>query len=179
MHPVLKSAIEPLAAQIAATTVAEAQVEPLPGKERWSPQEIVEHLILSFEQTSASVTKQLKAGRPPKNHRSLLEFVLRVHTVGLGRMPRGITSLIATRPSWTEQLSGAELARRFVAAAEEMDRTLVTARKRFGVQACGEHPFYGVLRVDEWRRYHSIHVKHHAKQLRQAIQFAKTHLAAK
>jgi hypothetical protein len=178
MHPVLKSALEPLAEQIAVVSAEEAQIPPLPGLERWSAQQIMEHLILSYGMTSTAVSRQLKTGRIPKNRRNLLEFLLRMQTIGFGYMPDGIRSIRALRPSNFEIESGAEISRRFLAAAEEMDGYLVEARRRFGIQACGEHPMFGVMRVDEWRRYHSVHARHHSKQLRQAIRFAKTQIGA-
>jgi hypothetical protein len=69
-------------------------------------------------------------------------------------------------------LDGQGIAERFLAAAEAMDVLLVTGRKKFGVETCGEHPFFGVMRIDEWRRYHAIHAQHHAPQLRNAIRYA-------
>jgi hypothetical protein len=59
-----------------------------------------------------------------------------------------------------------------------MDQQLVAARRKFGIQACGEHPFFGVMRVDEWRRYHAVHARHHENQLRNAIRYAKTQATA-
>ena len=178
MHPVLKSALEPLAEQIATLTAEEAQIPPLPGKGHWCAQQILEHLILTYQLTSNSVSRQLKSGRVPKNRRNLLEFLLRVQTVGFGYMPNGIPAIRAFRPGEFTPEDGRAIAARFLEAAEEMDRQLVAARRKFGIQACGEHPFFGVMRVDEWRRYHSLHAAHHARQLRNAIRYAKTHKAA-
>jgi Protein of unknown function (DUF1569) len=173
MHPVLKSALEPLAEQIAALSKDEAQTPPLPGQGRWCAQQILEHLMLSYKQTSESVSRQLKSGRVPKNRRNLLEFLLRLQTIGLGYIPDGVPSIRALRPTQFTPADGAAIAARFLDAAEEMDRLLVAARKKFGIQACGEHPFFGVMRVDEWRRYHALHAKHHKKQLGSAIRYAK------
>jgi hypothetical protein len=178
MHPVLKSALVPLAEQIAVVSAEEAQIPPLPGQGRWSAQQIIEHLILSYELTSTSVSRQLKTGRIPKNRRNLLEFMLRVQTIGFGYMPDGVPSIRAMRPVNPDFQTGEVIAEHFLQAAEEMDGFLVEARRRFGIQACGEHPLFGVMRVDEWRRYHAVHAKHHSKQLRQAIRFAKTQKAA-
>jgi hypothetical protein len=175
MHPVLTSALEPLAEQIAVVSAEEAQIPPLPGLERWSAQQIMEHLILSYQMTSTAVSRQLKTGRIPKNRRNLLEFLLRMQTIGFGFMPEGVRSIRAMRPSEFRIASGAEIANRFMQTAEEMDGYLVEARRRFGIQACGEHPMYGVMRVDEWRRYHAIHARHHSAQLRNTIRYAKTH----
>jgi hypothetical protein len=159
---------------MASVTLEEAQVPPLPGQGRWCAQQIVEHLILSYQLTSTAVSRQLKSGRIPKNRRSILEFVLRVQTIGMGYMPQGAPTIRAVRPGEYTPESGADLAQRFLKAAEDMDELLVAARKKFGIQACGEHPLFGIMRVDEWRRYHAIHARHHLKQLKNAIRYART-----
>ena len=174
MHPVLKSALEPLAQLMESVTQEEAQTPPLPGQGHWCAQQIMEHLILSYELTSSVVGRQLKNGRIPRNRRSILEFILRVQTIGFGYMPEGIPAIRAVRPGQYTPQSGAEIAQRFVKAAEEMDLQLVAARKKFGIQICGEHPMFGVMRVDEWRRYHAVHARHHFKQLRNAIRYARS-----
>jgi len=174
MHPVLKSALEPLADQIAPLSLEEAQIPPTPGQGRWCAQQILEHLILSYGMTSSELSKQIRSGHVPRNRRNLLEFMLRVQTVGLGHMPEGIPAIRALRPTDFVPEPGASVAARFLQAAEEMDALLVTCRKTFGIQACGEHPFFGVMRVDEWRRYHAVHARHHLRQLKDAIRFARS-----
>jgi len=178
MHPVLKSALQPLADQISPVSAEQAQIPPLPGQGRWSAQQIMEHLILSYDLTSTTVSRQLKTGRIPKNRRNLLEFLLRVQTIGLGYMPNGVPAIRTVRPGTLDRESGSEIAERFLAAAEEMDGLLVEARKKFGIQAAGEHPIFGVMRVDEWRRYHAVHARHHGPQLRAAIRYARSQSAS-
>jgi len=174
MHPVLKSALEPLAVQISSVSLEEAQVHPLPGQDRWSAQQIIEHLILTYKLTSDSVDKQLKSGRVPKNRRGMLEFFLRVQTIGLGHMPGGVPAMRAVRPYEFTPQAGTAVASRFLQTAEAMDALLVAARKKFGIQVCGSHPFFGVMRVDEWRRYHAVHARHHESQLKNAIRYAQS-----
>jgi hypothetical protein len=174
MHPVLKSALAPLAEQISSVSMEEAQVHPLPGQDRWSAQQIMEHLILTYKLTSDSVDRQLKSGRVPKNKRSVLEFLLRVQTIGLGHIPSGVPAMRAVRPYHLTPEDGPAIAARFLQAAEEMDTLLVAGRKEFGIQACGRHPSFGVMRVDEWRRYHAVHARHHESQLKNAIRYAQT-----
>jgi hypothetical protein len=178
MHPVLKSALEPLATQICRLSLEEAQVPPLPGQARWCAQQIIEHLILTYNFTSAALTRQLESGRAPKNHRSILQFVLRVQTIGTGYMPSGIPSMRSVRPTDFVAENGQVISKRFLRAAEDMDVLLVAARKKFGIQACGEHPQFGLMRVDEWRRYHAIHGVHHTLQLKAAIRYARTQQAS-
>ena len=177
MHPVLKSALEPLATQISSVSMEEAQVHPLPGQDRWSAQQIIEHLILTYKLTSDSVDKQLKSGRVPRNRRGMLEFFLRVQTIALGHMPGGVPAMRAVRPYRFTPEAGPAIASRFLQTAEEMDALLVAARKKFGIQACGSHPLFGVMRVDEWRRYHAVHAGHHESQLKNAIRYARANKA--
>jgi len=173
MHPVLKSALAPLAEQIAPLSQEEAQIQPTPGQGRWCAQQVLEHLILSYKLTSSELSKQLKSGRVPRNRRNLLEFFLRVLTLGVGYMPSGVPAVKSLRPTDYAPEAGSAVAARFLQEAEEMDALLVQCRKTFGIQACGEHPFFGVMRVDEWRRYHAVHARHHFPQLRETVRFAK------
>lgn len=178
MHPVLKSDLEPLAEQIATLSKEEAQVPPLPGQGRWCAQQIMEHLMLTYKLTSDSVSRQLKSNKVPRNRRNFLEFLLRVQSIGLGYIPDGVPAIRAFRPTAFTAADGPSIAARFLETAEEMDSLLVAARKKFGIQVCGEHPFFGVMRVDEWRRYHALHAKHHKAQLAAAIRYAKSPRAA-
>lgn len=179
MHPVLKISLEPLADAIESLTMEEAQVSPPPGQAQWSAQQVIEHLILTYKLTSGTVGKHLKSGRAASKGRNPLLSILRLQAIGLGRMPRGVPAIHALRPDHVTPMDGPALRERFLAAAEEMDLQLVAARKKFGIQPCGEHPFYGGLRVDEWRRYHSIHAQHHRKQLEGAVRFARSAKAAR
>ncbi len=174
MHPVLKSALEPLAEMIYPVSKDEAQVPPLPGQGRWCAQQIFEHLILTYRLTSETVERQLKSGRVPGNRRNLLEFFLRTQTIGFGLMPSGVPAMRTVRPESFTPATGSEIADRFMSEAEAMDALLIEARKKFGIQACGVHPFFGVMRVDEWRRYHAVHAGHHRQQVLGAIEYAKT-----
>ena len=178
MHPILKSALEPLAEQIAAVSREEAQIPPMPGQGRWCAQQVMEHLILTYELTSDSLSHQLKTGRVPKNRRSFLDYWVRMQVVVFGYMPQGVPTIRAFRPTDYTPEDGPTIAARFLNTAEEMDRLLVEARKKFGIQACGEHPFFGVMRVDEWRRYHVVHANHHRNQLAVAIRYAKSQKAS-
>jgi len=173
MHPVLKVELERLAEEVRGISLEEAQVHPQPGQGRWCPQQVIEHLVLSYKMTTEEIGRQLAKGQPAKRRRGLLGIFLRLQTIGLGVMPHGIPSTPRLKPRTFDPLSGAELAERLLARGEEMDVLLGVARRKFGIQPCGEHPFYGPLRVDEWRRYHALHARHHLKQLQQAIKFAK------
>ena len=67
----------------------------MPGQDRWCAQQVLEHLILTYQLTSDSVTRHLKSGRVPRNRRNVLEFLLRLQTIGLGYMPDGVPAIRA------------------------------------------------------------------------------------
>ncbi len=85
-----------------------------------------------------------------------------------GRDPAGpagpklrIGPLAAALPS-----NGArELVTRLETAIELLDATLDECRQRFGMERVGRHFLLGPLRVDQWRRYHVLHLGHHRTQM--------------
>jgi hypothetical protein len=177
MHPVLKTELSVLSEEIRGVSQSEAQVNPLPGLGRWSAQEVIEHLILTYEMTMEELNRQFARGRALRRKRGPLEVFLRLQTIGLGYLPEGVPAMLRVRPQHSRAQGGALLAERLLSKGEEMDALLVQARQKFGIQPCAAHPFYGGLRVDEWRRYHAIHARHHLKQLCGAIAFARSHEA--
>lgn len=151
----------------------EAQAAPTPGAGRWCAQQVIEHLMLTYEMTSETVSRHLKSGKAASKGRSPLLSLLRMQVIGLGRMPRGVPAVHAARPRNFTPMDGPALRERFFASAEAMDALLSEARKKFGVEPCGDHWFYGGLRVDEWRRYHATHARHHLRQLKAAVEHAR------
>jgi hypothetical protein len=58
-----------------------------------------------------------------------------------------------------------ELVTRLETAIESLDATLDECRHRFGMERVGRHFLLGPLRVDQWRRYHVLHLGHHRTQM--------------
>jgi hypothetical protein len=70
------------------------------------------------------------------------------------------------------------LSARLLAEAEELSKVLAECRLAFGTRPCGNHPIYGALRVEEWRNYHAVHIRHHIPQFRECVAFARKHADA-
>jgi hypothetical protein len=60
-----------------------------------------------------------------------------------------------------------ELTERLESAIERLDVALEQSRQRFGMERVGRHFLLGPLRIDQWRRYHVLHLQHHARQMRE------------
>jgi hypothetical protein len=58
-----------------------------------------------------------------------------------------------------------ELNERLENSIESLDATLDQYRQRFGLERVGRHFLLGPLRVDQWRRYHVLHLRHHLRQM--------------
>ena len=174
MHPVLAQAIQPFAEEIATVRLAEAQVSPDPKSERWCGQQVVEHLILSLKKSREGLQHRLKSSRSRTTLATLLQHIIKIQ-VFLGSMPRGVPALPSLTPIEFVPQDGPVLAARLLAEAEELSKVLAECRLAFGLRPCGSHPIYGPLRVEEWRQYHSVHCRHHVRQFKEAVDFARKH----
>jgi Protein of unknown function (DUF1569) len=167
MHPVFQSALREVAAELGGFDATSASVHPWGRPHCWSVQQIVEHLVLSMDATRATLEERLAEGRLGQNlHRSRTEWALQLMILSAGHMPKGVGAPRATTPAANMPSTGVrELTERLDAAIESLDATLDQCRQRFGMERVGRHFLLGPLRVDQWRRYHVLHLRHHLKQM--------------
>jgi hypothetical protein len=169
MHPVLSEEVDPLLHELSTLTVSQMQLSPSVNPKRWSIQQIAEHLLLTYEQTTKNVAIRLTRKLPTQKESTLLQRSLRFLVLMLGLTVNGLPASDATTPQKIEPQSGEEVAARLRAALEEMDVHLRKARHLFGMLPVAYHPFFGPMRVEQWRRYHAIHARHHLKQINQIL----------
>ena len=143
------------------------QQHPLDDERQWSAQQLVEHLVMTYSNTSDVLEERLAKKRVTRNRSTLLQRVLQIASISLGRFPHGLAAPSHVRPGqlgWPS-LNGAELTTAMKDELERMDELLEACRTRFGLQRVASHFIFGPLRVDQWRRFHVIHARHHMKQL--------------
>jgi len=177
MHPVLADAVFPLAEHVAAVSLKEAQVSPAADTHGWNAQQVVEHLILSFRQSTEELQKRLKLDQSPSRSASWLQWIIKIQVCVFHSMTRGVSTSSSLRPRTYIPQDGPELAARLCDEAELLNKTLAESRIAFGMRPCGYHPVYGPLRVEEWRVYHAVHCRHHMRQFDAAIAYAQNHPA--
>ncbi len=167
MHPVLKSGFLQISAEIAHFDSTSAGVHPWGRPHCWSVQQVVEHLILSMDTTRKALEERLAKGRPERRSgRTRTEWVMQLMMLSAGHMPKGVGATEETTPAAQIAPMGVhELTQRLEAEIEELDATLDRIRQRFGMERVGRHFLLGPLRVDQWRRYHALHLKHHLRQI--------------
>ena len=167
MNSLLQSVSDAYAEALAARSAAWCQLHPRQDGTAWSAQELIEHLVLTMNGTRQLLETRLERGRPTRRRATPIQHLCRVAVLSLRRMPRGVTAPPFTVPGQTRRaaLRGAELAELLRDEYERMDQLLDVCTQRFGKQRVAAHFLLGPLSAEEWRRFHSIHGRHHLKQL--------------
>jgi len=172
MHPILQSVETEFHKLLGPLDAMETQRHPGGNPLRWNVQQVVEHLILTYQLSSEVLATRLEKRRPTAARCTILEWWLQLIVLSLGRMPKGAPAPSATVPKPSQPLSGHELAWKLAKEAEKMDSLLTQCRAKFGLERVATHIVLGPLRVDQWRRFHVIHGMHHLQQIQGIIDTA-------
>jgi hypothetical protein len=133
-----------------------------PGK--WCASEILEHLYLSYTGTIKGFEKVIEAGRPLATQSSFNQRWRTLVVVGFGHLPTGRKAPRVTEP---RGLPADTVRNEFGNKIAAMDAIIAECEARFGrgVRLL-DHPILGPLTGTQWRKFHLVHGRHHAKQLR-------------
>jgi hypothetical protein len=172
VHQVLANTYNRFMAELTAIDTASTRVHPAGRPFCWTIQQVVEHLLLSLRASRKELEERLRKGRVSSStHRTRAEWLLQMMVLGAGYMPVGVPAPEEISPAATLPMaSGRELALELERELEMMDATLDICRKRFGMERVGRHFLLGPLRIDQWRRYHAVHLGHHLGQVRRIRQ---------
>jgi hypothetical protein len=132
---------------------------------KWSVAGIVEHLSLSYSKSAAGMERRRDKGPAAlARSRTLRQHLQQFVVVTLGYFPAGREAPAAVVPTgrpYRELL--ADLDRLF----SELDANLAaTSNALGGSRAVLDHPVLGPFSVNQWRRFHLVHTRHHAKQIK-------------
>jgi hypothetical protein len=168
MHPVLQTLMVRISREIDGLDEGTAQLHPDEQAHQWSVQQIVEHLALSYRTTTRNLEARLAKGRVTRNQRrSLVEWALQLMVLSFGHHPRGAPPLEEASASAGPfpAKNGSELAELLRGELEAMDGVLDRCRRKFGMERVAVHPILGPLRVDQWRRFHTVYGMHYLQQI--------------
>lgn len=134
-----------------------------PGK--WCASEILEHLFLSYTGTTRGMTRVLKADTFPSTAITFKNRVQSFIVIRLGYLPTGREAPSNVRPQGVSPL---KVRAEVDAKLAEMDDALSVCAAKFGPHIkLLAHPFLGPLSVNQWRKFHLVHGRHHVKQIHQ------------
>jgi DinB superfamily len=130
---------------------------------KWSSAEILDHLNLTYLGTIRNFERCLASGKPgASSERSRKRWPGRL-ILWLGFFPPGRKSPERVLPRGTplEQLK-----KEIFENIARMDKIIADCDARFGPgRPVAEHPILGPLTAREWRKFHWVHGRHHARQI--------------
>lgn len=145
---------------------AQTQLRPRARPERWSIQQIVEHLLLTYSATETAIGVRLEKRTPTRARPSVLQHLAQYTLIRLGYFPHGRKAPATVAPSATEHpLSGEELTQSVRDYLRELDAVFYEGEELFGSGRCASHMILGPLSIPQWRRFQLIHGEHHVKQI--------------
>jgi hypothetical protein len=134
---------------------------------KWNAAQILEHLFLTYRNTNRGMAKCLEQGAPLATRATLKHRVATLLVVKLGYLPAGRKAPERATPRGMppEEVLGA-----IAPELQRMGSDLNECERRFGARTkIMDHPFLGPLTADEWRKFHWVHGRHHARQIRERI----------
>ena len=134
-----------------------------PGK--WNSTQILEHLYLSYTATTSAIVRRLETGTPVTRVGTLKQRLAVFVITGLGYLPTGIDAPAIAVPHGVPP----QLVRETIyAEIEKMACALDDCERRFGSRTkIVDHPILGPLNVNQTRKLHFLHGRHHARQIRE------------
>ena len=133
-----------------------------PGK--WSINEVLEHLYLTYTGTIKGFQRVAEAGQPLATTQSWAQRGRALVVVGFGYFPSGREAPPIARPRGVPaEKVQSEIGHKI----SEMENIMAQCEKNLGAhRKLLDHPILGPLTAAEWRKFHLIHGLHHIKQIR-------------
>ena len=134
---------------------------------KWNAVQILEHLLLTNQGTNRGLAKCVEQGGPLGTRATLKDRMATLLVVNLGYMPGGRKSPARAMPRGMEP---DEVRHEIAGELQRMIAGLDECERRFGGRAkIMDHPFLGPLTAAEWRKFHWVHGRHHARQIRERV----------
>jgi len=132
---------------------------------KWNSAQILEHLYLSYRNTNKGIAKVLETGTSLATGATMTYRLRTLVVLGLGHIPTGMEAPARVVP---RGLPFAEVHSGIFREIESMSAGLDACERRFGAgTAIMDNPRLGPLTSEQWRKFHLIHGKHHARQIRE------------
>ena len=134
---------------------------------KWNAAQVLEHLFLTYKNTNKGIGKCLENGAPLATGATCRHRIGTLLVVRFGYLPGGRKAPERTTPRGM----GAEAVRQAIfPEIQRMESGLRQCENTFGPKTkIMDHPILGPLTAAEWRKFHWVHGRHHARQIRQRL----------
>lgn len=143
------------------------QATPTAHPDKWSIQQIVEHLISTYKGSTPTIQARVDKRSGTRAKPTLRQYLGQFFIVTMGRFPNGRAAPAAVTPSLPVTVqTGEELAKRVHSELLKLDEVTARGEHLFGDRRAVSHIVLGPLSMQQWRRFHLIHGMHHVRQIR-------------
>jgi hypothetical protein len=165
MNSTLHQLQREIADSLRSLDATQTQLRPRPNK--WSIQQIIEHLLLTYSSTETAINARLAKRTPTRARPTLSHRVFQFAVTRCGYFPNGREAPeMVTPQTTTHPLSGEDLAHAAAEHLARLDLLFTEAETLFGpASQCASHTVLGPLNIDQWRKFQLIHGEHHLKQI--------------
>jgi hypothetical protein len=166
MDPTLYQLQREITSTLRGLDTTQTQLRPPTLSGKWSIQQIMEHLLLTYSFTELALNARIAKRSPTKAKATATQKIQQYAVFRLGYYPHGRQAPAAVTPGSTGQpLSGDELTRSAGEHLIRLDALCTEAERLFGNTRCASHTVLGPLCVDNWRMFQLLHGRHHLKQI--------------
>ena len=167
MNQELETLREELEMVLGGLDAQQTQLRPSGDPARWSVQQTVEHLLLTYAATERAMDARISKASATKARVTLLQRCGQVVVIRAGFFPGGrkAPAMVMPAEDGAPAPSGI-LIERVEVALKGMDGKINAGEKIFGTSFRAiNHAILGPLSIGQWRRFHLIHGRHHMKQI--------------
>jgi hypothetical protein len=143
------------------------QLHPPTQPHKWSIQQIIEHLLLTYSSTETAISTRLAKRTPTRARPTLTHRVFQFGVTRCEYFPTGRAAPPAVTPQpTTHTLSGEDLTQATARHLADLDLLFNEAEALFGpASQCASHAVLGPLNIGQWRKFQLVHGEHHLKQI--------------
>ncbi len=153
-------------AGLAGLSAGQTQLRPVKSPAKWSIQQVMEHLLLTYASSCGVVEERVGKGSPTRASPSLVQRVGQWAVLECGYFPMGRKSpAMVAPPDEVEAAAGEVLAGRAEELLRRFDGVTAAAEALFGRRRAISHAVLGPLSARQWRRFQLAHGRHHLRQI--------------
>jgi hypothetical protein len=167
MHEDLRRLETEVTKALGGLTISQTQATPRAHPEKWSIQQIVEHLLNTYRGSIPAIQARIEKGSGTRAKPTFRQRLGQLLIIKLGRFPKGRIAPAAVSPSMPSTTrDGNDLAQKVGAELARMDEITARGEHIFGDRRAVSHIILGPLSMQQWRRFHMVHGLHHVHQIR-------------
>jgi hypothetical protein len=156
-----------LECSLAGLSDQQTQLPPRLDSRRWNIQQIVGHLLLTYALTITAMDTQIDKARRTQASLSFAQRLWQFFVLRLGWLPRRRRAPAQTTPDpHAAPVDGDQLRAALARSLAALDARITAAEQLFGRRRRSvRHMLLGPLSLNQWRRFHLVHGRHHIRQI--------------